>query len=47
MNAAMIGEWFAARYRTLARRRGVFFAATLMAAQNVPIHIAVATLARR
>lgn len=47
MNTAVIGEWFAALWRTRARIMGTYKAALLMAEQNIPIHIAVATLARR
>lgn len=47
MNAAMIGEWFRAKWRTRAETTSVFAAASQMRKQGVPIHIAVATLARR
>lgn len=47
MNAAMIGEWFAAKWRTRAEKTSVFHVAQAMRKQGVPIHIAVATLARR
>lgn len=47
MNAAMIGEWFKAKWRGRAEKTSVFNAAKQMAKQGVPIHIAVAVLARR
>lgn len=47
MNAAMIGEWFAAKWRTRAEKTSVFHAAKQMQKQGIPIHITVATLARR
>jgi len=47
MNAAMIGEWFCAKWKSRAAKVGVYNAAKQMAKQGVPIHIAVATLARR
>lgn len=46
MNAAMIGEWFRAKWRTRAADTSVFAAAAQMRKQGVPIHVAIAVLAR-